>query len=333
MNEFDALLEQTTDTPPCGPNLEYDQSYLELERAVQVKPEQVLGDHIIPATTPDWLDIKKRAIELLGRSKDIRIAVWLTRALVSLENLPGLVKGLSLIEGLLKQYWQEVHPQPDPDDGDITIRVNTLAALVDSEALLGDLRAAIFVQSSKHARLTVRDVEIASGHLPAQAGSKPISLVEIESAANNASENGRTINLEIQSALQSLKAINQHILEHAGPERLIDFKPLANTLTRLLSVFKPTVNSSDPANQADEFSAVVDTTPGPSVPAGIRNRDDVNRYLDDVCEYLSKHEPSNPAPLLIRRAQKMLTMDFVEIIKELAPDGLNQVKTIAGIPK
>jgi type VI secretion system protein ImpA len=49
-----------------------------------------------------------------------------------------------------------------------------------------------------------------------------------------------------------------------------------------------------------------------------------------VCEFLARNEPTNPAPLLIRRAQRIMTMPFLDIIRELAPDATGQVETITG---
>ena len=62
----------------------------------------------------------------------------------------------------------------------------------------------------------------------------------------------------------------------------------------------------------------------------LRSREDVIRVLDRVCQYLDRHEPSNPAPLLIRRAQRLLSMNFLDIMKDIAPDALATVENIAG---
>jgi type VI secretion system protein ImpA len=48
------------------------------------------------------------------------------------------------------------------------------------------------------------------------------------------------------------------------------------------------------------------------------------------CDWIERNEPSHPAPLLIRRAQRLMTKSFVEIIRDLAPDGMGQVQMLAG---
>jgi type VI secretion system protein ImpA len=59
-------------------------------------------------------------------------------------------------------------------------------------------------------------------------------------------------------------------------------------------------------------------------------REDVIRILDNVCDWLQRHEPTNPAPLLIRRAQRLMTKNFMEIIRDLVPEGVDQVEKLAG---
>jgi type VI secretion system protein ImpA len=58
----------------------------------------------------------------------------------------------------------------------------------------------------------------------------------------------------------------------------------------------------------------------------------VFKALDKICDYYEKHEPSSPIPLLLRRAQKLSSMTFLEIIRELAPGGLDEAHRAGGIP-
>jgi type VI secretion system protein ImpA len=62
----------------------------------------------------------------------------------------------------------------------------------------------------------------------------------------------------------------------------------------------------------------------------VRNREEAAKLLDIVCEFLERTEPANPAPLLIQRGKRLMTMRFVDIVKELAPDSLAQIEKVAG---
>ena len=70
----------------------------------------------------------------------------------------------------------------------------------------------------------------------------------------------------------------------------------------------------------------------PAKPSEMRsfNTDLVVRMLDLVCGYLERHEPSNPAPLFIRRAQRLMTKNFVDIVRDLLPDSLSNLEKLAG---
>jgi type VI secretion system protein ImpA len=69
-----------------------------------------------------------------------------------------------------------------------------------------------------------------------------------------------------------------------------------------------------------------------AAPGTIASRDDAVRALQRVCEWIERHEPSNPAPLLIRRAQRLMSKSFLEIMRDLNPDGVHVIVKLAGTP-
>ena len=84
--DVDQLLSPISDESPSGDDLEYEPEFGALERAAQGKAEQVMGDEVVAAEPPEWSEVFEQAQELLGRTKDLRIAVHLARAAV---KLPG----------------------------------------------------------------------------------------------------------------------------------------------------------------------------------------------------------------------------------------------------
>ena len=57
------------------------------------------------------------------------------------------------------------------------------------------------------------------------------------------------------------------------------------------------------------------------------------RALDRICDYYSRNEPSSPVPLLLKRARRLATGSFVDILRDLAPDALAQIEKICGLEK
>ncbi len=60
----------------------------------------------------DWGSVRELAEGILrNRSKDLRVASWLTWALHQCESFAGLVAGVGLLEWLCSEHWAQVHPQ------------------------------------------------------------------------------------------------------------------------------------------------------------------------------------------------------------------------------
>jgi type VI secretion system protein ImpA len=152
------------ESAPCGPDLEYDNAFLELTQAAQGKPESQF-EAAVPA---DWRDVKRRCERLFEVSRDLRVAVLWLRAQLRLEGVSSLAASLRLLTGLMDGFWEGLHPQPDPDDGDLYARANVLALLVDPDSVLADLRDANIVSLRGVGEVKVRAVEIAMGTIAAR---------------------------------------------------------------------------------------------------------------------------------------------------------------------
>jgi len=79
------------------------------------------------------------------------------------------------------------------------------------------------------------------------------------------------------------------------------------------------VNVTAPARQSTDWRSVQATT-----------REDAQLMLEKVKQYFVQYEPSHPAPLMIERVQRVIEMNFMDIIRDLAPDGVNQLENILG---
>jgi type VI secretion system protein ImpA len=347
-----------SDDSPCGESLEYDPAFADLEIAARGKPEQHFGNTLVPAQEPDWRQVHDKALALMERTRDLRIAVLLVRAQTVLEGLPGLAGGLELVRQLLAQHWDHVHPQLDAeDDNDPILRMNALAALVDPAGLLRDLRSAPFVRSAAGS-CSIRDAEMALGiaRMPDDQP-PPFTRAQLTGLVRaHAAVGGRN---EAQRTLEAVAALVSVLVEKAGHHEAVDLGPLTQQL-RPLAAFHAEVSGeaaafardAGPADGADQAANTADYgadagaqtrapggdagptayAAGPAARADIRSRDDALRELDRVCAWLERHEPANPAPLLIRRAQRLMHMNFVDILRDIAPEGMPSIEKIAGLP-
>jgi type VI secretion system protein ImpA len=65
----------------------------------------------------------------------------------------------------------------------------------------------------------------------------------------------------------------------------------------------------------------------------LRSREDVLRALDAVSAYYARHEPSSPVPLLVERCKRLVTMSFLEIVKDMLPEGVSTLQAVVGKTK
>lgn len=335
--DLDTLLGPVADQPPCGPNLEYDPEFQALEVTARGKEEQLIGDkgneRRVPAVPPDWNEVREQAQHLFTRTKDLRVAILWTRAAITRSGLVGLRDGLALIRGLLVDYWEGVHPQIDPADPDPGFRMNVVAGLVDSATTLREVRHAVIAEVPRKGRLTVLDALVASGRLQ-PGGDEPVkALAEVQGLLREAA--AEPANLKAASEASALVTDLQKLLaEKVGSDRMPDLAPLRNLLAPVVELCEAALAEAMPTAEGDA-SAAGSGGEAPAaaggVPGVIRTREDAIRMLDRVCEYMERNEPASPAPLLIRRAQRLMSKNFVEIIEDLSPESLSVIKALGGI--
>jgi type VI secretion system protein ImpA len=327
--DVDEWLRDTEVEPPCGPNLEYDEQFVALASAAAGKPEQQYGETLIPAVDPDWESVVAQATRLLERSKDLRTTVLLTRALTRVEGVAGLARGLMIARQLLERHWDDVHPRVVYDGAaDPFLRATALNALADAGGLVRDLRAATLLTTSA-GPLTVRAAEATLRHEKTSTGT--IGEPQLRQAAVAALNTEDAPIRSIAVALEHCNAIAALVGERMTGEDAPDLAPLQSLLETVQRLV-PAADGNGAANasEAGESSAGAETTIATLEPGGLRTRRDALRMLDSVCEFLERSEPSNPAPLLIRRAQRLIGSGFLDIMRDMAPESLGHIEIITG---
>ena len=142
MFDPDLLLTPLEGDSPCGPDLEYDPIFLQMEAAARGREEQRMGHSVIAAVKPDWQSVRSLSLALFSRTKDLRVAMYLLRAELWLNGIAGLSCGLKLLAGLLQRYEDTVHPFSDGDNDSTSYSMEYLFCPYPQEhTILGDLHA------------------------------------------------------------------------------------------------------------------------------------------------------------------------------------------------
>ena len=334
----ESLLAPLGDDAPAGDNLEYDPEFLALERAAAPKAERAIGDTVKAAEEPDWGKVVELAESVFDRSRDLRAAVYLTTGWTRTSGMSGWNAGLGLIRGLLEHFWDSVHPQLDAeDDNDPTMRVNSIVPLGDMQGVLRYFRSTPFVQSPRLGRFDLRALRIANGTLKVTAadGETNPTMTEIEACCMDCAEEDLVaVVAAISESLEHAKAIDgifNDRLGTAGP----DLKALLTDIYELKKFLEPQLALRLPAVVAGAGeNAGEDATGGAvamrTVTGAISGPQDVSRRIDELCDYYARHEPSSPVPLLLRRAQRLVGKDFLDLLKDLAPSGISEMLVVSG---
>lgn len=345
--DTEQFLSPVSDGSPCGEDLEYDPAFVEMEKLAQGTQEQQYGGTIVPAEPPDWRGVRKKALALCERTRDMRVAVYLTRAMLNTDGLPGFADGLILVEGLIERYWEEAYPRLDPDDdNDPTMRVNTIVTLCDPNTTLRSLREAPLVSSPKVGRFNLRDVHIINGVLTVPKGKdqpEPPTQAKLDAAFQDANpEEVQATGKLLTEAVQRAKNIEAVLTDRVGVTNAADMSELAAVLKEMRQVVTDQMQRLGMGRTEEVADA--ETTEGDSAPGAasggkqrlalegeIASREDAMRLLDKVCDYFVRYEPSSPVPFLLKRARTLVTKDFMDVLLDLAPGGTDQAKLIFGL--
>jgi len=332
--DVESLLQPVSENASEGEDLEYDPAFGEMTRAAEEKPEQQMGEAVIEAQEPDWREVRDRAVDLLSRTKDLRVGVYLAGALCHTDGLIGLNDGLSVVRGLLERHWDTVFPQLDPDDdNDPTMRVNALLGLTAADSMLQGIRVAPLVSSRALGRYSLRDVEIATGVTPAAPDEENLP----ETAAIDAAfmdtdlEELQATALAVEEAMDNAVAIDSVLTERVGAGQAPDLSALPAALKGCRVVLSEKLAQRGVGAAEAQVAGSAEVAKAEAAPGEVRSREDVIRLLDKACDYFERHEPSSPVPLLLRRAKRLVSKDFMEILRDMAPDGVQQAETIGGL--
>jgi type VI secretion system protein ImpA len=349
MNErVEKLLAPISAEQPCGPDLSDDPLFDELQKILRGIPEVEIGNVQKPAQPPEWRELKGKSEEFLGRSKDLRVALMWCGSGLKLEGLPGFRDGLLLIRGLMEQHWAALHPLLDPEDNDPMQRLNILSTLtVPRGAADGWLKFVDYLYAAPVCQRRGFPAIIFEPLLAVQqsavAGGPPVESPEFTEAAAairaGGAEQVAAHRQTLEESSEALKAIDAFLTTTLGSGGTISFEEIEKTLAAMIKALAPFLPNVATAGEAEAGAAgeAADASSGAggvsmTIRGQIRSREDVVRQLEAICEYYRQVEPSSPVPFLLRRAQKVVNMSFVQVVQELnvgSPDSMRP--TLGGV--
>lgn len=329
------LVQPVSADMPCGDDLEYDPDFQQMETMMESTEEQEFGDTVIEGTGPDWKGVLKQANELNKRTRDLRVLTYGALADLHLTGLPEFSKSLEALNACMEEFWDEIYPELDEDDNnDATMRYNTLQMLNDYQLVNVGLENAPLVELKGVGRFSLHDIWVAEGKVAAADEEEKPDIGLIQGAFGDApTEELVALGEGISGSIEQLKRTVELWGELAtNADRLVVDETLGvlQEIHQAIDTYAPVAAAAAADEDEEEEAEEGGSAPTRSMSGGINDRTDVIRALDKICEYYSAHEPSSPIPFLLRRAQRLVSKSFFEILADIVPDSVNQAREISG---
>jgi len=332
---------------PAGENLEYDSMYLEMDSLAAGVPASQMGESIIEGKEPDWKALRENCQNLWGKTRDLRVASYLTVAETADGSLEDCVTAFKLIHFMVQDMWDTMYPCLDPDDdNDPTERLNILAMLSPAPGSFND--PIMFISKFRALRLvpmlpyTLRDHLISINEFEAADGlsvNPDLIFGELMRIPLEEVEQQAALARELKETIDAICAV--------GAEKLasgfyLDMSTLLAEVNKLCKFFnnflQTTSGGEDAAEEREEGEADVSSSSGGTRGGAVNianykpaNRADALLLLRKAAEFFQRQEPNSPIPLLVNRALRISEMNFIDLLEDMVPDALSQGRTVLGI--
>jgi type VI secretion system protein ImpA len=332
MPASDDLLTPISGPNPSGRNLRYV-VYDAIREARREDDELPSGDWVHERKRADHPLVLRLCCDALAeQSKDLQLAVWATEASLKLEGLPGLQRGLDLLNKLTETFWETLYPELE--DGDTEVRSGVLESLGGKFSqqlwylpLTDDGLTWLQYKESRTVgyeadvigndeKIQAREQAINDGKIPAEIFDKAFSRTPRAFYEDRVKD--------ADACLASLEALNQTCSSRFGDARpgfsglrdgLEDLRQCVSILLRRKRDEEPALKPQRSAEAAvSQPESIVEETlqenrfaDSPSVPFQAVSKDPEN--VSDAIErivlaahYLRREQPSNPVAYLVLRA-------------------------------
>jgi type VI secretion system protein ImpA len=354
MFSAEQILKPVSDAQPGGYDLAFSP---ELDAIAQARtfddPSLDQGEWVTDLKEADWGFVVQRCAVLLEtRSKDLRLAVWLTEAGGKKHGLRGLAEGFRVLAGLCEQYWYNgLFPEAD---GDNEQRIGNLSWIL---ARTPGLLRAIPLTEGRGSAYSMVDFETARKQ--ANNGGPPpggLKLADLEAARRNSSPQFReTLATDAAACLEALRAFEQAADARLG-EDSPGFSAARDALQALIHVLPPSAVTAQPANEGDTMNdaghavqaeghasgqaqnghaasgAPMQLAPsGP--PGAIHSRSQAVAQLRTVAQFFRRTEPHSPVSYFADKAADAAEQDLHSWLRSVIKDpaSMDHIEELLGV--
>lgn len=324
---LEELLAPVSDDEPAGPDLAYDNDRMEIEQSFEVEVSIDASGVAAESAEIDWRRIIDKIADQSRQTKDVWLAVYLCRAGAQSGSLEAVETGAQYLAGLLETYWPTLHPQLE--EYGFQGRKGACDSLAANGPFIAPLRRIILLRHARLGEYSGEDFERFRTGGDAEDG-----YGMFRAALEDAGDEGlHEIVGRIDAIVDGLKRADAVLTANAEGGGATNFRPAYDALAEIKRSVQAFL-STTPADNAENDEQAAEGPAETSAPRSgggsgrIESREDVVRTLDALCDYYRRREPAHPAPILLQRARDWVTQDFLEILADLAPSGVDEARSI-----
>lgn len=357
--DLKALLTPIAGEKPAGESVAYDLRSA-VEEARRADDQLAKGAwETGKVKTADWVAVTKFATEALAsKSKDLRIVVRLTEALINRHGFAGLRDGCRLLRELQENFWDGLYPEID-EGGDLEARAADLQWLNDK--LESSIREVPLTEGDGHYSWYRWDesqkVDNAIRQNPAaKAAAEKEGKIDGATFAKAVAATSRayyeTLFEDLKQAFDECQNLIRTTDERFGKQApsLLDLRKAVEDCRTLVEDLVKAKRKLDPNYKPEEEAAPVSDssnvpepearTPaasnpsaGNGLPREPTSREDAYQRLAIIADYLKKTEPQNPVSYLVERAVRWAQMPLEQWLGEVIQnqDVLKHLRETLGI--
>ncbi|WP_332851776.1 type VI secretion system protein TssA [Duganella sp. S19_KUP01_CR8] len=342
MFSAEQLLIPISDSRPSGEDLSFSPDLDAIGQARKYDdPSLDQGEWVTELKEADWEFVVKRCSALLTeKSKDLRLAVWLTEAAAKQHHLRGLAEGYRLLAGLCEQYW-DMGLFPEADGGDNDQRIGNLSwILARTRTLIRELP----LTEGRNTAYSTIDFEYARKRATGsddQSGAPKLADMEAAKRSNSAQFCAKFV-ADAQYCMDALLQLEKAADAKLGQDSP-GFSAARDAVQSMLHVMPAASKSNGAAEaQADDYAdeqpshgengaAAPQQREGASGP--IRNRTHAIAQLRAVAKFFRDTEPHSPVSYFAEKAATAGEQDLHTWLRSVIKDegSLSHIEEMLGV--
>ena len=316
--DIDALTAPFSAETPAGPDLSYEASRQLIEAAF----ERSVSDDGGEDGDVDWRKTIDQVLQQASETRDIWLAIYLIRAGAKAGQLDTVEDGAELLAGLFETLWDSVHP--DLEEYGFQGRKGPCESLTKLPDFLTPFRKIALLQHPRFGNFSGADFERFRENGEAEDGYGMFRALLEETSDDDLS----AIAAQIVKIGDSIRRADAVLVANADGDTGTNFTPtyevLYNINRSILACLRAPKDEADESAPDEAYEAAESGEEGRTFGGRIGSREDVVRALDAIAEYYAQKEPASPVPFVLRRAREWVSLDFLSILEDIAPNSLDE---------